>query len=202
MWPHGRVSAELGRWAHGLHPRRQPCGCISGCISFDELGADHVHRRRRRQPELDLPATNREDRDADMVIDDDLFPDPASQNQHVHSSYGEMQSHALDLNAVTCLCTRRATIQARRVHVAGEWHVSCPSFEEFTHPEHERRLLMGLILLIVLVLLLIGGLPAWGYSRNWGYAPSGILGLLLVVLLVLLLFSVIPWGFGPRVVVP
>jgi hypothetical protein len=65
-----------------------------------------------------------------------------------------------------------------------------------------KETVMGLILLIVLVLLLIGGLPSWGYSRNWGYAPSGILGLLLVILLVLLLFSVIPWGFGPRVVVP
>ena len=43
---------------------------------------------------------------------------------------------------------------------------------------------MGLILLIVLVVLLMGGLPRWGYSRNWGYGPSGGLGLLLVILLV------------------
>jgi len=62
---------------------------------------------------------------------------------------------------------------------------------------------MGTILLIVLVLLLLGGLPAWPYSRNWGYGPSGILGLLLVVLLVLLFVQVIPWGLGggPAVVV-
>ena len=53
---------------------------------------------------------------------------------------------------------------------------------------------MGLILLIVLVLLLVGGLPRWPHSRNWGYGPSGILGLLLVVLLILLLLSVIPFG--------
>ena len=55
---------------------------------------------------------------------------------------------------------------------------------------------MGLILLIVLIVLLLGGLPSWPYSRNWGYGPSGIVGLLLVVLLVLLLLQVIPWGFS------
>jgi hypothetical protein len=44
---------------------------------------------------------------------------------------------------------------------------------------------MGLLLLIVLVLLLVGGLPSWGYSRNWGYGPSGLLGLVLVVVLIL-----------------
>lgn len=61
---------------------------------------------------------------------------------------------------------------------------------------------MGLILLIVLVILLAGGLPTWGYSRNWGYGPSGLLGLLLVILLVLLILNVIPWGFGPGPYVP
>jgi Protein of unknown function (DUF3309) len=55
---------------------------------------------------------------------------------------------------------------------------------------------MGLLLLIVLILLLCGGLPTWNYSRNWGYGPSGILGLLLVILLVMLLLNAIPWGFG------
>ena len=46
---------------------------------------------------------------------------------------------------------------------------------------------MSTILLIVLVLLLVGALPAWPYSRSWGYDPSGGLGLVVVVLLVLLL---------------
>lgn len=32
---------------------------------------------------------------------------------------------------------------------------------------------MGLILLILVILMLVGGLPHWGYSRNWGYGPSG-----------------------------
>jgi len=60
---------------------------------------------------------------------------------------------------------------------------------------------MGLILLIVLIVLLLGGLPTWGYSRNWGYGPSGVLSMLLVVLLVMLLMGVVPWGYGPAVVV-
>ena len=45
------------------------------------------------------------------------------------------------------------------------------------------------ILLIVLILLLIGALPSWNYSRSWGYAPSGVLGLVVVVLIVLLLMG-------------
>ncbi|MFL5328712.1 MAG: DUF3309 family protein [Gemmataceae bacterium] len=59
---------------------------------------------------------------------------------------------------------------------------------------------MGLILLIVLVVLLFGSVPVYPHSRNWGYAPSGIVGLLLVVLLIMLLMGTVPWGYGPRVV--
>ena len=47
------------------------------------------------------------------------------------------------------------------------------------------------ILIIVLILLLIGALPTWGHSRNWGYAPSGVLGVLLVVVIILLLMGAI-----------
>lgn len=45
------------------------------------------------------------------------------------------------------------------------------------------------ILLIILILLLVGALPSWPHSRNWGYAPSGVLGLVVVVLIVLLLMG-------------
>jgi Protein of unknown function (DUF3309) len=48
---------------------------------------------------------------------------------------------------------------------------------------------IGLILLIVLIVLLLGGLPTWGYSRNWGYRPSGGIGLVLVIVLVLVLLG-------------
>ncbi len=46
---------------------------------------------------------------------------------------------------------------------------------------------MGTIILIILVLALVGALPAWPYSRGWGYAPSGITGLIVVILLIMLL---------------
>ena len=46
---------------------------------------------------------------------------------------------------------------------------------------------MGTIILIILVLALIGVLPTWPHSRNWGYAPSGITGLIVLILLVMLL---------------
>ncbi len=54
---------------------------------------------------------------------------------------------------------------------------------------------MGLLLLIVLIVLLFGSTPRWGYSREWGYGPSGFFGLLVVVLLVMLLLNVLPWGW-------
>lgn len=46
---------------------------------------------------------------------------------------------------------------------------------------------LGTILLIVLVVLMVGALPSWGYSRTWGYFPSGGLGLVLVIVLILVL---------------
>ena len=46
---------------------------------------------------------------------------------------------------------------------------------------------LGMILLIVLVLALLGVIPTWPHSRNWGYAPSGTLGLVVVVVLIVLL---------------
>jgi hypothetical protein len=48
---------------------------------------------------------------------------------------------------------------------------------------------MGLVILIILVLLLLGAVPRWPYSRNWGYAPSGTLGLILIIVLILLLLG-------------
>jgi hypothetical protein len=60
---------------------------------------------------------------------------------------------------------------------------------------YRRGLPMGLLLLIILIVLLMGGLPTWGYSRSWGYGPSGGLGLVLVVVVVLLLLGHIPIGF-------
>ena len=46
---------------------------------------------------------------------------------------------------------------------------------------------MQTLLIIILILILIGSLPSWPYSRGWGYAPSGILGIVVIVVLILLL---------------
>ncbi len=48
---------------------------------------------------------------------------------------------------------------------------------------------LGTILLIILVLFLIGALPRWPHSANWGYFPSGGIGLLLLIVVVLLLMG-------------
>jgi hypothetical protein len=48
---------------------------------------------------------------------------------------------------------------------------------------------LGWILIIILVLLLLGALPRWGYSRSWGYFPSGGLGLILVIIIILVLMG-------------
>jgi len=48
---------------------------------------------------------------------------------------------------------------------------------------------MLIILLVVLLVLSLGALPSWPYSRDWGYYPSGGLGIVLVVLLILLLMG-------------
>ncbi len=49
--------------------------------------------------------------------------------------------------------------------------------------------MLGTILLVVLILMLLGALPRWGHSRNWGYAPSGGLGTVLLILVILMLLG-------------
>ena len=43
-----------------------------------------------------------------------------------------------------------------------------------------------ILLLILLFILLLGSVPAWGYSRDWGYYPSGTIGLILIILIIML----------------
>ncbi|MEP7004372.1 MAG: DUF3309 family protein [Sphingomonas bacterium] len=49
--------------------------------------------------------------------------------------------------------------------------------------------MLGTILIIILILALVGALPTWGHSRNWGYAPSGGLGLIVVIIIILVLLG-------------
>jgi hypothetical protein len=45
------------------------------------------------------------------------------------------------------------------------------------------------LLIIILILLLLGAVPTWPHSRNWGYYPSGAVGLILLILVILLLMG-------------
>lgn len=47
--------------------------------------------------------------------------------------------------------------------------------------------MISTLMLVILVVLLLGAVPAWPHSANWGYGPSGILGVVLLVVLLLLL---------------
>jgi hypothetical protein len=56
------------------------------------------------------------------------------------------------------------------------------------HLNHPRgNAMLSTVLIVILILALIGALPHWGYSRNWGYGPGGGLGLVLLILVILAL---------------
>ena len=49
--------------------------------------------------------------------------------------------------------------------------------------------MLGIALMVILILVLIGAVPTWPHSRNWGYYPSGGLGLILVIVVLLMLLG-------------
>ena len=49
--------------------------------------------------------------------------------------------------------------------------------------------MLSTLLLILVVLFLVGSLPAWPYSRSWGYYPSGLMTVILVILIIMLMFG-------------
>ena len=53
----------------------------------------------------------------------------------------------------------------------------------------QKEMKMGLIVLIIIIILLVGAFPTWPHSREWGYAPSGILGTILIIVLILFLLG-------------
>jgi len=66
-----------------------------------------------------------------------------------------------------------------------------PTYPRSSKTIHVRRdSVMGLILLVLLIILLLGAVPAWPYSRNWGYGPSGGLGLIVLIVIILLVLHV------------
>jgi hypothetical protein len=61
--------------------------------------------------------------------------------------------------------------------------------KQTNQPVERKVMSIATILLIVLVLMLVGALPSWPHSKNWGYYPSGGLGLVAVILFVLVLLG-------------
>jgi hypothetical protein len=57
------------------------------------------------------------------------------------------------------------------------------------NPQTAEANMLGTILIVILILALLGSLPTWPHSRNWGYAPGGGLGLIIVILLILVLLG-------------
>jgi hypothetical protein len=69
------------------------------------------------------------------------------------------------------------------------WLAAHPGCARLGARRKEIAMSISMILLILLILLLVGALPTWGHSRNWGYGPSGGLGLVVLILVVLLLLG-------------
>jgi Protein of unknown function (DUF3309) len=53
----------------------------------------------------------------------------------------------------------------------------------------KEKAMLGTILIVILILALLGALPRWGHSKDWGYAPTGGVGLILVIVIVLLVLG-------------
>jgi hypothetical protein len=57
------------------------------------------------------------------------------------------------------------------------------------NPSNKEQDMLGTILIVILLLALFGALPRWSHSRDWGYAPTGGLGLVLLVVVILLVLG-------------
>jgi hypothetical protein len=68
-------------------------------------------------------------------------------------------------------------------------HTTAAGEARSTHSNFESILMLGTILVVLLVLMLFGAIPTWPHSKNWGYGPSGGVGLVLVILVILLLLN-------------
>jgi Protein of unknown function (DUF3309) len=91
------------------------------------------------------------------------------------------------------MCDSALCVSGKATSILLTWAPFGASISEWedSRPIETRRSKMniGLIILIVLVLALVGVIPTWGHSSNWGYGPSGGVGLILVIVLILFLLG-------------
>jgi hypothetical protein len=89
--------------------------------------------------------------------------------------------------------TAGAVVQLTPAELSPRWSVRLIGVDSQSTTSHKlwdvERSFMGLVILILVILLLLGGLPTWGYSRNWGYGPSGGLGFVLLIVVILMLMG-------------
>ena len=78
----------------------------------------------------------------------------------------------------------------RRAAMVRMSRASCCAAGPPFHMQRDTNMSISLLVVIVLIILLIGALPTWGYSRSWGYRPTGGIGLILLIILVLWLLGV------------
>ena len=79
-----------------------------------------------------------------------------------------------------CGTVRKRVLQVFRIGVVEPCSETIPATER-----EENKMGIGTILLIILVLALVGVIPTWPHSRQWGYGPSGGVGLILLIVLIL-----------------
>jgi Protein of unknown function (DUF3309) len=61
--------------------------------------------------------------------------------------------------------------------------------KSFAARKNKENKMLGTILIVILILALVGALPRWSHSREWGYAPTGGLGLVLFIVVILLVLG-------------
>jgi hypothetical protein len=69
------------------------------------------------------------------------------------------------------------------------WVRAPPPSQKKEAEKRKRAHMLGTILIVILILALVGALPRWSHSREWGYAPTGGLGLVLFVVVILLVLG-------------
>jgi hypothetical protein len=55
--------------------------------------------------------------------------------------------------------------------------------------KEREQIMLGTILIVILILALLGALPRWSHSRDWGYAPTGGLGLIILIVVILVVLG-------------
>jgi hypothetical protein len=87
-----------------------------------------------------------------------------------------------------CLLLTRFTAHLVTDSLYGGDH-TLPGQIACTKRKRREKIMLGTILIVLLILMLIGALPTWPHSRNWGYYPTGGIGVVVVIVVILVLLG-------------